>query len=67
MHCGCISLGGINCDECHRDIPYPERYLVIHEGGTVTHLCINCSSDKGLVYYMEDKGTRTATFFPQKS
>ena len=31
MRRGCISLGDVQCDECHRIIPYPERYLVIDE------------------------------------
>ena len=31
MRRGCISLGEVHCDGCHRVIPYPERYLVIDE------------------------------------
>ncbi len=67
MRSGCISLGGINCDNCHREISYPERYLVINEGGKVTRLCVECSTEKGLVHYAEDKDTKSLTFFEQKS
>ena len=35
MRRGCISLGEIQCAECHRVIPYPERYLAIDEKGGV--------------------------------
>ena len=67
MRRGCISLGDIQCDECHRTIPYPERYLVIdEEGGTTLHLCINCCVDKGYAHYSEEKGQRTITFFTEK-
>jgi len=31
MRRGCISLGEIQCDECHRIIPHSERYLAIDE------------------------------------
>jgi len=66
MRCGCISLGDVQCDECHRIIPYPERYLVIDEGGSTLHLCINCCVDKGYARYSEEKGQRILTIFPEK-
>ena len=31
MRRGCISLGNVQCDECHRTIAYPERYLAVDE------------------------------------
>ena len=31
MRRGCISLGEVSCDDCHRVIPYTERYLAIDE------------------------------------
>jgi len=67
MRCGCISLGAVSCDECKRNIAYPERYLVINEGGKVTRLCLDCCKDKEMVSYTEDNGAKTVTFFPQKS
>jgi len=36
MRRGCISLGNIQCDECHRTISYPERYLIIEEAEGAT-------------------------------
>ncbi len=67
MRSGCISLGGVHCDNCHREIPYPERYLAEHEGGTLKRYCVDCSRDKGFVHYAEDKDARSVTFFEQKS
>ena len=72
MRRGCISLGEVQCDECHCIIPYPERYLAIVEedgveveGGKIAHYCVECASQKGYAYYKEEKGERILTFFPQ--
>ena len=73
MRQGCISLGEIQCDECHRVIPHSERYLAIgeedgvevEEGGETAHYCVECALQKGYAYYKEEKGERTLTFFPQ--
>ena len=57
MRRGCISLGQVECDDCHRIIPYPERYLAIDEAeGTKLHLCIDCSLKKGYARYKAGKG-----------
>jgi hypothetical protein len=65
---GCISLGDVQCDECHRMIPHPERYLLIDEGeDTVLCLCTDCCLSKGYVRYTEEKGERVFTFFPEKT
>jgi len=66
MRCGCISLGDVQCDECQRLIPYPERYLIIDEAGKKLHLCITCSLEKGYARYYEEKGQRILTIFPEK-
>ena len=64
MHRGCISLGGIQCDECHRIIPHSERYLVIEEDdGSALQLCVDCSLNKGYAHYKEEKGEQVLTFF----
>jgi hypothetical protein len=64
---GGISLGDINCDSCHRLIPYPERYLLIDkDDGKVSCLCTACSLKKGYARYIDDKGQRVLTFFPEK-
>jgi len=72
MRQGCISLGDIQCDECHRTIPHSERYLAVDEEGDVeveqgktVHYCVECAVQKGYAYYKEEKGERTLTFFPQ--
>ncbi len=67
MRRGCTSLGDIQCDECQRLIPYPERYLVIdREEGVMVRLCLDCCLNKGYARYTEDKGQQTLTFFPEK-
>ncbi len=72
MHRGCISLGDIQCDECHRIILCPERYLAIDEEdgvevekGKTGHYCVECALQKGYAYYKDgEKDERTLTFFP---
>ena len=71
MHQGCISLGDIQCNECHRIIPHSERYLAIDEEGSaevekgeIAHYCVECALQKGYAYYKEEKGERILTFFP---
>ena len=67
MRCGCISLGDVQCDECHRMVPYPERYLLIDEvEGVILHLCVDCCLNKGYAHYTEEKGQRVLTIFPEK-
>ena len=56
MRRGCISLGNINCDVCHRTILYPERYLSLEVGkGKSQTLCMDCCLEKGLVKPESDK------------
>ena len=72
MRRGCVSLGEIQCDNCHRFIPYAKRYLAIDEEGGVevetgkTALyCTECAFEKGYAgHKKEDKGESTVTFFP---
>jgi hypothetical protein len=50
MRRGCISLGNIKCDKCHRTILYPERYLSLEEEkGKTQILCLDCCKDNGMV------------------
>ncbi len=72
MRRGCISLGDIQCNECHRIVPHSERYLAIDEEdgveaeeGKIAHYCVECALQKGYAYYNEEKGERILTFFPQ--
>ncbi len=72
MRRGCISVGEVQCDGCHRIIPYPERYLAVdekdgvevEEGGT-SRYCVDCCLAKGYAQYKIEKGERVLTFFPE--
>ncbi len=72
MRRGCISLGEVKCDGCHRTIPYPERYLAIDEkngveddNGETHRYCIECSLKKGYAHYKVEKGEQILTFFKE--
>jgi len=72
MRRGCISLGEVQCDDCHRTIPYLERYLAIDEKdgaevekGEMARYCIDCCLRKGYAQYRTEKGEQTLTFFPE--
>ena len=70
MRRGCISLGEIQCDGCHRQIPHSERYLVLEEGDVegeerkIANYCVECALEKGYAGYKEEKDERILTFFP---
>jgi len=65
MRQGCISLGEVRCDDCHRVIPHSERYLIIEETEEVIlRFCVDCCLKKGYARYKEEKkGERVLTFF----
>ena len=67
MRQGCISLGEVQCDDCHRVIPHSERYLIIEETEEVIlRLCVDCCLKKGYASYKEEKkGERVLTFFTE--
>jgi len=63
---GCMSLGDVQCDDCHRIIPYPERYLVVEETeGIILRLCVDCCLNRGYARYKMEKGERVLTFFSE--
>jgi hypothetical protein len=63
---GCVSLGKVECDGCHRLIKYGERYLLIDgEGGEKQRLCVDCCMSQGYISYRTEKGKQIITFFPQ--
>jgi hypothetical protein len=66
MRRGCISLGDVQCDECHRTVSHSERYLIIEEGDATLRLCVDCSLNKGHARYKRDKGEQVLTFFPEE-
>ena len=72
MRRGCVSLGEVQCDECHNTIPAPERYLAINEKdgvadeeGEIRRYCVDCSLKKGFAHYKIEKGERILTFFEE--
>ena len=66
MRRACISLGQIECDDCHRTVPYPQRYLIIDEAeDNQQHLCKDCALKKGYAHYRSEKGGMTLTFFEE--
>ena len=72
MRRGCISLGNVQCDDCHRIIPYLERYLVVDEKdgveveqGETSRYCVECSLKKGYARYRMERGEQILTFFPE--
>jgi len=66
MHRGCMSLGQTECDECHRTIPYLERYLVIEETEDKRiHLCVDCCLKKGYAHYKVEKGKQVLTLLEE--
>ena len=72
MRRGCISLGNVQCDDCHRIIPYLERYLAVDEKdgvevekGETSRYCIDCCLKKGYARYRTEKGEQILTFFPE--
>ena len=67
MRRGCISLGNVQCDDCHRIIPHPERYLSIEEPeSTNLCLCIGCCLKQGYADYRSEKGESVLTFLETK-
>ena len=66
MRRGCISLGDVQCDDCHRTIGYLERYLAIEESEhIILRLCLECVSNRGYTRYRQEKGEQIITFFPE--
>ena len=64
MRCGCISLGEVQCNDCQRIIPYPERYLIVEETeDTMLSLCVDCCLKKGYASYKQEKDEQVLTFF----
>jgi hypothetical protein len=70
MRRGCISLGEVKCDKCHKEIAIYDRYLIIEEEkgnevdkGKTSSYCVNCAVKKGYAVYKEEKGEKILTFF----
>jgi len=67
MRRGCIAIGKMECDSCHRPISYGERYLLIDaEGDERERLCTDCCESHGYVSYGTEKGKQIITFLPKE-
>lgn len=63
MRRGCIAVGKIECDVCHRPLKYGERYLLINgEGDERQRLCIDCCASRGYVSSVAEKEKKITTF-----
>ena len=72
MRRGCMPVGDMQCDECHRIIPHSERYLAIDEedgveveDGEIARYCVECAVNRGYAYFKEEMGEKMLTFFPE--
>ena len=66
MRRACISIGRIECDDCHRIVPFPGRYLAIDEADdSILRLCIDCALKKGHARYKSEKGDSIVTFYEE--
>ena len=68
MRRGCIALGKVQCDVCHRFLDYGERYLMVDDKeGREQRLCVDCSLSQGYASYKtgkrEEEGEGVLTFF----
>lgn len=67
MRRGCIAIGKVECDGCHRPMKYGERYLLINgEGNERQRLCIDCCQNRGYISYGTEKGKQMITFLPKE-
>jgi hypothetical protein len=67
MRRGCIAVGKIECNGCHRPIKYGERYLAINgEGGEKQRFCTDCCLSRGYILYRTEKGKQIITFLPKE-
>jgi hypothetical protein len=63
---GCIAIGKVECDGCHRPIKHGERYLLLNgEGAEKQRLCVDCCQNHGYISYRTEKGKQMITFFPK--
>lgn len=60
---GCIVIGELECDGCHRVMEHGEQYLLMEEDKKKTHLCTQCALDRGYARYVKEKGEKVLTFF----
>jgi len=66
MRRGCIAVGKVECDGCHRPMRHGERYLLVEEEDERQRLCIDCCQSHDYVSYGTEKGKQIITFLPKE-
>jgi len=67
MRRGCIAIGNVECDGCHRPLKYGERYLFIdEEGDEKQRLCVDCCLSRGHITYKATKVEQIITFLSEE-
>jgi predicted CXXCH cytochrome family protein len=66
MRRGCIAVGKVECDGCHRPMRHGERYLLVEEEDERQRLCIDCCQSHDYVSYGTEKGKQIVTFLPKE-
>ena len=66
MYRGCIVIGKVQCDSCHRFLEQGEKYLVTdNDEGKKQRFCLDCCLSRGYASYKTEKGEKTITFLPE--
>ena len=63
MNRGCIAIGQMNCDECHRIIEDGEQYLLKEEEAKREHFCVECSLKNKYAKHFVENNEKQITFF----
>jgi hypothetical protein len=67
MRRGCIAIGKVECDGCHRPLKYGERYLFIDEEvDEKQRLCVDCCLSRGHITYKATKVEQIITFLSEE-
>ena len=67
MRRGCIAIGQVECDGCHRPLKYGERYLLIEENGDEKQrLCVDCCLSRCYMICKTTKAEQIITFLSKE-
>ena len=67
MRRGCIAIGKVECDGCHRPLKYGERYLLIdEEEDKKQRLCVDCCLSRGYITCKTTKTEQLITFLSEE-
>ena len=62
MRRGCIAVGNVKCDACHRVVRHGERYLTLDEEDVKCRLCVDCCVARGYTSSRLEKGKEVLSF-----